>query len=76
MPGYIAKALKVFQHVARNEQHQPFPSVPIKYGAKKQYATQDSTAPLLDAAVKNSSHKFLENFISWMRRGRYNIMPN
>ena len=52
MPGYIAKALKVFQYTARTKQHQPFQSALIKYGSKTQYATQSSTAPLLDAAGK------------------------
>ena len=48
MPGYVKKALKQFQHVMTKEQQQPFPSAPIKYGAKTQYATQESTAPPLD----------------------------
>eukprot|EP00804_Cyclotella_cryptica_P030324 CCRYP_011861-RA/>CCRYP_011861-RA protein AED:0.29 eAED:0.29 QI:0/-1/0/1/-1/1/1/0/670 len=49
MPGYKAKALKQFQHKPPSEpQHSPFPTKPIKYGAKKQYATPPSTAPLLD----------------------------
>ena len=49
MPGYIKKALKQFQHELRKHQQQPFPIVPTKYGAKKQYATQESKAPFLDA---------------------------
>ena len=52
MPGYIAKALKVFQHEIRTKQDQPFPSAPIQYGAKMQYAKERSTAPLLDAKGK------------------------
>ena len=39
MPGYIAKALQFLQHVVRTKQNQPFPSAPIQYGAKTQYAT-------------------------------------
>ena len=35
MPGYVAKALKQFQHEAKRQQHQPFPSKAIRYGAKK-----------------------------------------
>jgi hypothetical protein len=53
MPGYKAKALKQFQHKTPSEpQHSPFPTKPIKYGAKKQYATPPSTAPLLDKKGK------------------------
>ena len=48
MPGYVIKALKQFGHTLQKKQDQPYPSVPINYGAKKQYATQQSTAPLLD----------------------------
>ena len=62
MPGYIAKALKVFQHEVRTKQDQPFPSAPIQYGAKTQYAKERSTAPLLDTKGKNSSNKSVESF--------------
>jgi hypothetical protein len=43
MPGYIKKALKQFKHRRCTKQHQPYPSAIIKYGAKKQYATPQST---------------------------------
>jgi hypothetical protein len=63
IPGYITKALKFLQRTVRTKQHQPFPSAPIKYGAKTQYATQSSTASLLDAAgkkfIQQVSGKFL-----------------
>ena len=63
MPGYIAKALKVFQHEVRTKHDQPFPSAPIQYGAKTQYAKERSTAPLLDAKgkkfIKQVCGKFL-----------------
>ena len=52
MPGYVKKALKQFQHVLNKAQNSPYPSIPIKYGAKKQYATESSTAPELDAKGK------------------------
>jgi hypothetical protein len=53
MPNYVAKALLQFQHKAKKlAQHQPFPSARINYGAKKQYATKESTAPLLDKKGK------------------------
>ena len=48
MPKYVKKALKQFQHVLKKRQHQLFPSAKIEYGPKKQYAKQQSTAPLLD----------------------------
>ena len=52
MPGYVAKALKQFQHMMlKNNQHAPFPCTKINNGAKKQYATQASTAPELDKKV-------------------------
>ena len=50
MPNYVRKALKQFQHVqSTNKQNAPYPSMPIIYGAKKQYATESSSAPPLDA---------------------------
>ena len=53
MPGYKAKTLKQFHHKPPNEpQHSPFPTKPIKYGAKKQYAAPPSTSPLLDKKGK------------------------
>jgi hypothetical protein len=52
MPNYVKKALKQFQHIAGKLQHSLYPSVPIQYGAKKQYATQELTAPLLDDKAK------------------------
>ena len=53
MPNYVKKALKQFQHVMRKEQHAPYPSVPIQYGAKKQYNMQVSTASPLDTKGKH-----------------------
>jgi hypothetical protein len=52
MHNYVKKALKQFQHNAGTLQHSPYPSVPIQYGAKKQYATAESTASLLEAKSK------------------------
>ncbi len=48
MPNDVKKALKLFQHIAGKLQHSPYQSIPIQYGAKKQYAMQESTASLLD----------------------------
>ena len=63
MPGYIAKALKVFQHEARIKQDQPFPSAPIQYGVKTQYAKERSTAPLLDAKGKKCIQQVCGKFL-------------
>ena len=35
----LTKALKQFKHKLQKKQHQPYPSAPIIYGSKKQYAT-------------------------------------
>ena len=40
MPNYVQKVLKQFQYKQQKKKHQPYPSTPISYGAKKQYATQ------------------------------------
>ena len=63
MPKYVKKALKQFQHVVNKEQHAPYPSIPIKYGAKKQYATESSTAPLLDAKGKKFIQQVCGKFL-------------
>eukprot|EP00804_Cyclotella_cryptica_P000404 CCRYP_008712-RA/>CCRYP_008712-RA protein AED:0.44 eAED:0.44 QI:0/-1/0/1/-1/0/1/0/92 len=49
MPGYVTKALKLFQHQKPSTlQHSTFPVTPICYSAKQQYAQQASTTPPLD----------------------------
>ena len=54
MPGYIAKARKEFGHeMPKKRQDSPYPSIPIKYGAKHQYAEPADASPLLDAEGKN-----------------------
>ena len=63
MPNYVQKALKQFQHKLQKKQHQPYPSVPIKYGAKKQYATQQSTAPALDKKGKKFIQQVCGKFL-------------
>ena len=53
MPGYVKKALLQFKHeMNKRKQNQPFPAAEINYGAKKQYATKESTAPPLDTKGK------------------------
>lgn len=56
MPGYVAKALKQFQHILRDKQDQPFPSTVIKYGARKQYMKTESKAP----PVGKEDKKFIQ----------------
>ena len=64
MPGYVAKALKQFQHhTPSTPQHSPFPCRPIKYGAKKQYAKTESTAPLLNKRDKKFIQKVCGIFL-------------
>ncbi|KAL7477035.1 hypothetical protein ACHAW6_002855, partial [Cyclotella cf. meneghiniana] len=46
MPGYVAKALKLFQHTCLTApQHSLFPTKSIIYGAKKQYSTEAAKSP-------------------------------
>ena len=64
MPGYVQKALKQFQHEStKKKQHAPFPCARINYGAKKQYATQHSTAPLLDKKGKKYIQQVCGKFL-------------
>ena len=64
MPDYVKKALLQFQHVMKaKKQNAPYPSVKINYGAKKQYATQSSTAPLLDAKGKKFIQQVCGKFL-------------
>ena len=52
MPGYVKKALTLFQHEQQCKQNAPYPQARIKYGAKQQYAQQELSAPPLDAKGK------------------------
>jgi hypothetical protein len=63
MPNYVKKALKQFQHKVRKLQNAPYPSAPIQYGAKKQYATQNSSAPLVDAKTKKFIQQVCGKFL-------------
>ncbi len=57
MPGYVQKALKLFQHICKKKQNQLFPHTPIKYGAKIQYAKQESTASHINSTEKKFIQK-------------------
>ena len=48
IPSYLKKALKLFQHKAYKRLNAPYPMTAIKYGAKQQYAQQESSAPPLE----------------------------
>ena len=67
MPGYVKKALKQFQHQLRKKQHQPSPHTPIKYGAKKQYATTESQAPPADKQQKKFIQQVCGKFLFYGR---------
>ena len=67
MPGYVKKALKQFQHVLNNAQHSPYSSIPIKYGAKKQYATESFTTTPLDAKGKKFTQQVYDKFLFFGR---------
>ena len=43
--------------------HAPYPSVPIQYGTKKQYATQQSKAPLFDNKAKRVIQQVCGKFL-------------
>ena len=63
MSNYVTKVLKKFKHKLQKKQHQPYPSAPIIYGAKKQYATTLSTEPLLDRKGKKFIQKVCGKFL-------------
>ncbi|MGV7235206.1 MAG: hypothetical protein ACQ9ET_03015, partial [Nitrosomonadaceae bacterium] len=64
MPGYVAKALKQFQYKwDGTKQDAPFPSAPIQYGAKQQYATQESQSPPLDKDGKKFIQQVCGKFL-------------
>ncbi len=63
MPNYVQKALKQFQHKAGKLQHAPYQSAPIQYGTKKQYATQELKAPVLDDKAKRFIQQVCGKFL-------------
>jgi hypothetical protein len=63
MPGYVKKALIQFGHKLKNKQNQPFPHTPIKYGAKKQYAKEQTKSPPLDAKGKKFIQQVCGKFL-------------
>ena len=63
MSQYVTKALKQFNHKLQKKQHHPYPSTPIIYGAKNQYATPQSTTPLLYRKGKKFFHQVCGKFL-------------
>ena len=67
MPGYVQKALKLFQHICKKKQNQLFPHTPIKYGAKIQYAKQESMASPVNPPEKKFIQKVCGKFLFYGR---------
>lgn len=67
MSGYVEQALLQFQHVLGKKQNQPFPHMPIDYGAKKQYTTEASKALPVDAKTKKFNQKVCGKFSFYAR---------
>jgi len=63
MPDYVKKALRQFQHKIRKRQNQPFPHIPIEYGAKHQYAKEKPQSPKLDAKGKKYVQQVCRKFL-------------
>ena len=63
MPNYVKKALKLFGHKIRREQHTPFQCAPVIYGAKVQYAKPKPTSPPVDAKTKKFIQQVCGKFL-------------
>ena len=63
MPKYATKVLKQFQHIAQKRKYAPYSCAPVQYGTKKQYATQESKAPLLGDKVKQFIQQVCGKFL-------------
>ena len=63
MPNYVTKALNQFNQKLQKTQNQPYPSATIHYGAKKKYATQQSTAPIIDMKGKKFIQQVCGKFL-------------
>ncbi|KAI2506705.1 Reverse transcriptase (RNA-dependent DNA polymerase) [Fragilaria crotonensis] len=68
MPGYIARALQRFQHVAPTKpEHSPHPWQRPTYGAKTQFAPEPDTAAALDATDKTQILAVLGTLLYYAR---------
>jgi hypothetical protein len=70
MPGTFVnaklrdKSIKTIPTHCQKRQFAPYLCIPIHYGAKKQYATQESKAPLLDDKAKQFIQQDVANSYS------------
>ena len=67
MPGYVKKAITIFNHMPSNPENQPFPHSPIKYGCKKQYAKSPSSSPTLNKKGKKFIQQVCGKFLYLVR---------
>jgi hypothetical protein len=68
MPGYVARALKRFQHPEPTRpQHAPHAWQKPNYGAKTQYATPNDTTPFLDVKDTKRVQEVLGTFLYYAR---------
>jgi hypothetical protein len=68
MLNYVADAIKRFHHERpRKPQDQPYPHVKPNYGAKKQYAADSDTSPLLNKADKKFVQEVTGTFLYYAR---------
>ena len=63
MPNYVKKALQLFQHEVRKEQHAPHPCAPIIYRAKVQYTKPTVQSPSVDAKTKKFIQQVCGKFL-------------
>ena len=76
MLDYVPDALVRFQHQApRKPQHQPYPHVETTYGAKQQFAADDDTSPLLNAADKKFIQEVVGTFLYYARAVDATMLP-
>jgi hypothetical protein len=57
------KALKLFQHIRKKTQNQPFPHTPIKFSTEIQYTKQESTASPVNPTEKKFIQKVCGKFL-------------
>ena len=68
MPGYVKKALKYFGHEKpKKKQDAPFPYTQPDYGARKQYAKEQSSAPQLNKKDKRFIQQVCGKFLFYGR---------
>ena len=73
LPGHINRYLKQFNYTQKNLS---YPSATIIYGSKKKYATQPSSAPLLDKKGKKFIQQVCGFFILRESCRQHTALPN